>query len=105
MLMNNKKDVYRKEIERAENINFVNFRIDEIADIEFALKAYGLFFEGLTEEAVESVYRKDKVVILKKSQCRQTILMITTLENTLKTKRIAHEGEGSEAVGEAAVKF
>jgi len=33
MLMNNKIDVYRKEIESTQNRNFVAFRMGEIADI------------------------------------------------------------------------
>lgn len=59
---------YQKEIERTDNRNFINFRSDEIADIQFALTALELYLEDRVEEAIETIYRRDRVEVLKKLQ-------------------------------------
>ena len=66
--MENKMAYYQKEIERTDNRNFINFRSDEIADIQFALTALELYLEDRVEEAIETIYRRDRVEVLKKLQ-------------------------------------
>lgn len=64
----NKIRVYNEEISRTNNKNFINFRFEEIADIEFALKALTLYLDNKVEEAIEVIYKKEKGFILKRQQ-------------------------------------
>lgn len=81
--MCNKIDVYRKEIEKADNRNFITFRLDEIADIQYALQAYDLYFEEKVEEAVETIYKREKTSVLKKNQCEMSIGVVKDVERAL----------------------
>lgn len=87
MLMCNKIDVYRKEIEKANNRNFITFRLDEIADIQYALQAYELYFKGRVEEAVKTIYKREKTSILKKNQCEMSIEVVKDVERTLEQRK------------------
>jgi hypothetical protein len=53
---------------RTDNNNFIHFRCDEIADIEYALTALDLFLEDRVEEAIETIYKRDRAEVLKKQQ-------------------------------------
>jgi hypothetical protein len=66
--MESKVAYYQKEVERTDNRNFINFRFDEIADIHFALTALELYLEDRVEEAIETIYRRDRAEVLKKLQ-------------------------------------
>jgi hypothetical protein len=55
-------------MDKADNRNFVNFRFDEISDIQFALKSFELYFQNRVEEAIEILYKKEKTTVLKKQQ-------------------------------------
>lgn len=76
-------ELYRKEVERASNRNFIQFRCDEIADIEFALTAFRLYFEGRTEAAIETIYKRDRPDILKKQQFDEAVRAVLKIETTL----------------------
>lgn len=87
MLMNNKMDFYKKQVGKTDNRNFINFRYDEIADIQYALKAFDLYFEGKIEEAIEIIYKKQKVTVLKKHQFQQAIQTVLNLEEQLRRQK------------------
>ncbi len=67
-LLATKVELYQKEITRTDNKNFVNFRYDEIADLHYAMKTFKLYFEDQVEQAIETIYKKEKVTVLKKQQ-------------------------------------
>jgi hypothetical protein len=82
-LMQNKIEYYRKELARTDNRNFIHFRCDEIADIEYALTALDLFLEDRVEEAVETIYKRDRAEVLKKQQFEAAVQVVRELEGRL----------------------
>ena len=77
--MNCKMEFYKKQVDRTDNRNFINFRFDEIADIRFAIRAFELYFEDHVEEAIEAIYKKDKATVLKKHQYEQALETVRDL--------------------------
>ena len=78
-------EFYQKEIDRTDNKNFINFRFDEIADMQFCLKECDLYFEGAVEEAIETIYKKEKITVLKKQQYEVALEVINDLEKQLRS--------------------
>lgn len=82
--MENKIAYYQKEIDRTDNRNFINFRSDEMADIQFALSALELYLEDRVEAAIEIIYKRDRTEVLKKQQFEQAVQVARKVEEKLK---------------------
>jgi hypothetical protein len=89
-LMGNKIAFYRKEVGRTDNRNFINFRCDEIADIEFALTALDLYFEERVEQAIETIYKRDRAEVLKKQQFELAVQAVREVEAKLRNASLPH---------------
>jgi hypothetical protein len=96
-LMQNRISYYRKELTRTDNRNFIHFRCDEIADIEYALTALDLFLEDKVEEAVETIYKRDRREVLKKKQFASAVRVVRELEGRLKTT-IRRQGQVQDVI-------
>lgn len=82
-MMNNKIEFYKKEIRKTDNKNFINFRYDEISDIQYAMRAFELYFENKLEESIETIYKKEKITVLKKHQFEKALSTVRDLERKL----------------------
>lgn len=83
-IMEQKAAYYQKEVERTDNKNFINFRFDEIADIQFALTALELYMEDRVEEAIKTIYRRDRAEVFKKLHFEQAVHATEEVEQRLR---------------------